>query len=106
MSAERVILVPLFSAVSAGGGLSSGGRSAAAESRQHGGAGAARIGDMAGFRFGVLAESAGSVEQLVATARRAEELGYDTVLLRDHFVPEPFGDQVAPDSPPDALIRR
>ena len=51
---------------------------------------------MAGFRFGVLAESAGSVEELVATARRAEELGYDTVLLRDHFVPEPYGNQVAP----------
>ena len=51
---------------------------------------------MGAFRFGVLAEKAGSVEELVATARRAEELGYDTVLLRDHFVTEPYGDQVAP----------
>ncbi|QUQ70592.1 TIGR03621 family F420-dependent LLM class oxidoreductase [Kutzneria sp. CA-103260] len=51
---------------------------------------------MGAFRFGVLAETAGSVEEVAATARRAEELGYDTVLLRDHFVPEPFGDQVAP----------
>lgn len=51
---------------------------------------------MGAFRFGVLAETAGSVSEVVATARRAEELGYDTVLLRDHFVPEPFGDQVAP----------
>jgi probable F420-dependent oxidoreductase len=51
---------------------------------------------MGGFRFGVLAESAGTIAELVATARRAEELGYDMVLLRDHFVPEPFGDQVAP----------
>jgi probable F420-dependent oxidoreductase len=32
----------------------------------------------------------------VATARRAEELGYDTLLLRDHFVAAPFGDQLAP----------
>jgi probable F420-dependent oxidoreductase len=51
---------------------------------------------MGAFRFGVLAETASNVQELVATARRAEELGYDTVLLRDHFVPEPFGDQVAP----------
>lgn len=51
---------------------------------------------MGAFRFGVLAEKAGSVEELVATARRAEELGYDTVLLRDHFVAEPYGEQVAP----------
>jgi probable F420-dependent oxidoreductase len=51
---------------------------------------------MGAFRFGVLAETAGSVDEVVATARRAEELGYDTVLLRDHVVPEPYGDQVAP----------
>jgi probable F420-dependent oxidoreductase len=51
---------------------------------------------MSAFRFGVLAESARSVDELVATGRRAEELGYDTVLLRDHFVAEPYGDQVAP----------
>ena len=51
---------------------------------------------MGAFRFGVLAETAGSVDEVVATARRAEELGYDTVLLRDHFVTEPYGDQVAP----------
>ncbi|HTI21777.1 MAG TPA: TIGR03621 family F420-dependent LLM class oxidoreductase [Kutzneria sp.] len=51
---------------------------------------------MGAFRFGVMAESAGSVDEVVATARRAEELGYDTVLLRDHFVREPYGDQVAP----------
>ena len=51
---------------------------------------------MGAFRFGVLAEKSTSVEELVATARRAEELGYDTVLLRDHFVAEPYGNQVAP----------
>src|SRR4029450_2431381 len=29
-------------------------------------------------------------------AHRAEALGYSTLLLRDHFVAEPFGDQLAP----------
>lgn len=48
------------------------------------------------FRFGVVAESASTGEQLSATARRAEELGYATLSLRDHFVREPFGDQLAP----------
>lgn len=48
------------------------------------------------FRFGVLGESATTATQLVDTASRAELLGYDTFLLRDHFVAEPFGDQLAP----------
>ncbi len=48
------------------------------------------------FRFGVVGESVRSVEELVALARRAEELGYATLTLRDHFVTEPFGDQLAP----------
>jgi probable F420-dependent oxidoreductase len=48
------------------------------------------------FRFGVLGEGIRSGPELVATARRAEELGYDTLLLRDHFMAEPFGDQLAP----------
>jgi probable F420-dependent oxidoreductase len=48
------------------------------------------------FRFGALGERIRSGEELVATARRAEALGYATLLLRDHFVPEPFGDQLAP----------
>jgi probable F420-dependent oxidoreductase len=48
------------------------------------------------FRFGVVGESIRSGGQLVATARRAEALGYSTLLLRDHFVREPFGDQLAP----------
>jgi alkanesulfonate monooxygenase SsuD/methylene tetrahydromethanopterin reductase-like flavin-dependent oxidoreductase (luciferase family) len=48
------------------------------------------------FRFGVLGEQIRSGEELVATARRAEALGYATLLLRDNFVPEPFGDQLAP----------
>jgi probable F420-dependent oxidoreductase len=48
------------------------------------------------FRFGVVGERIRSGEQLAAEARRAEALGYATLLLRDHFVPEPFGDQLAP----------
>jgi probable F420-dependent oxidoreductase len=48
------------------------------------------------FRFGVVGESIESGHDLVTTARRAEELGYDTLLLRDHFVREPFGHQLAP----------
>ena len=48
------------------------------------------------FRFGVVGETIRSGEKLVAEARRAEDLGYSTLLLRDHFVPEPFGHQLAP----------
>jgi probable F420-dependent oxidoreductase len=48
------------------------------------------------FRFGVVGEGIRSAEELLGTARRAEELGYATLLLRDHFVREPFGDQLAP----------
>jgi len=48
------------------------------------------------FRFGVVGESIRDGEQLLDEARRAEELGYSTLLLRDHFVREPFGDQLAP----------
>jgi probable F420-dependent oxidoreductase len=48
------------------------------------------------FRFGVIGEAIASREGLMGEARRAEALGYSTLLLRDHFVPEPFGDQLAP----------
>ncbi|MFD0687488.1 TIGR03621 family F420-dependent LLM class oxidoreductase [Actinomadura fibrosa] len=48
------------------------------------------------FRFGVVAESARTAPELLATARRAEELGYATLTLRDHFVHAGFGDQLAP----------
>jgi alkanesulfonate monooxygenase SsuD/methylene tetrahydromethanopterin reductase-like flavin-dependent oxidoreductase (luciferase family) len=48
------------------------------------------------FRFGVVGESIRSAGELVAAARLAEELGYSTLLLRDHFQREPFGDQLAP----------
>ncbi|WP_243774816.1 TIGR03621 family F420-dependent LLM class oxidoreductase [Actinomadura barringtoniae] len=50
------------------------------------------------FRFGVVAESgeAAETQGLIALAGRAEELGYATLTLRDHYVTEPFGDQLAP----------
>jgi probable F420-dependent oxidoreductase len=48
------------------------------------------------FRFGVIGEDIRTSEQLVAEARRAEAIGYSTLLLRDHFVREPFGEQFAP----------
>ena len=48
------------------------------------------------FRFGILAEHVQTREQLLRTARRAEAAGYATFLIRDHFLPEPFGHQLAP----------
>jgi probable F420-dependent oxidoreductase len=48
------------------------------------------------FRFGVIGEDIRTREQLVAEARRVEALGYSTLLLRDHLVGEPFGEQFAP----------
>ena len=48
------------------------------------------------FRFGVFAENARSRETLLATGRRAEEGGYSTLLIRDHFIAEPFGHQLGP----------
>jgi len=48
------------------------------------------------FRFGLLGQSVRSATELVETARRAEGAGFATFLLRDHFVAEPFGHQLAP----------
>src|SRR4029453_3433682 len=48
------------------------------------------------FRFGLLGESVRSVADLVDTARRTEAAGYATFLIRDHFIEEPFGHQLAP----------
>jgi len=48
------------------------------------------------FRFGVFGETARSREALLDTARRAEDSGYATFLIRDHFIQEPFGHQLAP----------
>jgi probable F420-dependent oxidoreductase len=48
------------------------------------------------FRFGVFAEGVGSRAALLDTARRAEDGGFATFLMRDHFISEPFGHQLAP----------
>ena len=48
------------------------------------------------FRFGVLCEEMSNREAWFAKARRVEELGYTTLLLRDHFVAGPFANQFAP----------
>src|SRR3954452_381318 len=37
------------------------------------------------FRFGALISSAGSRAEWVETARRAEDLGFSTLLIADHF---------------------
>jgi len=48
------------------------------------------------FRFGVISEQMSSAEAWATTARQAEQLGYSTLFIRDHFIPDPFGDQFAP----------
>src|SRR5260370_3051783 len=48
------------------------------------------------FRFGVFAESVRSRETLLDTARRAEDGGFYAFLIRDHFISEAFGHQLAP----------
>ena len=48
------------------------------------------------FRFGIINEHAHRADAWVAQARRAEALGYSTFLIRDHFTPDFFGDQLAP----------
>jgi alkanesulfonate monooxygenase SsuD/methylene tetrahydromethanopterin reductase-like flavin-dependent oxidoreductase (luciferase family) len=48
------------------------------------------------FRFGVICEQMQSAEEWVTKARQAEDYGYATFLIRDHFIKEPFGDQLAP----------
>jgi probable F420-dependent oxidoreductase len=48
------------------------------------------------FRFGMMGEHVRTAQELTDTARAAEETGYATFLLRDHFIEEPFGHQLAP----------
>ncbi len=48
------------------------------------------------FRFGVLGEHIRTRDELIGTARMAEEMGYATYLMRDHFIEPPFGHQLAP----------
>jgi probable F420-dependent oxidoreductase len=48
------------------------------------------------FRFGVLCEQMNTQHAWVTKARQIEDLGYATLLIRDHFISDPFGDQFAP----------
>ena len=48
------------------------------------------------FRFGVINEQMKAPAAWFDHVRRVEALGYATFLLRDHFVPDFFGDQYAP----------
>ncbi len=48
------------------------------------------------FRFGVINERMSTRQEWINKARQAEDRGYATFLLRDHFIREPFGDQFAP----------
>ena len=48
------------------------------------------------FRFGVIHEHMTTRASWVDAARRAEALGFATLLIRDHFVPDFFGVQFAP----------
>jgi len=43
------------------------------------------------FRFGVMALSADSAKQYREIARKAEDLGFSTLYVPDHFVDHPFG---------------
>ena len=43
-----------------------------------------------------MAESVRSHKAVLDTARRAEDEGFSTFLIRDHFIAEPFGHQLAP----------
>ncbi|MBW7884054.1 MAG: TIGR03621 family F420-dependent LLM class oxidoreductase [Caldilineaceae bacterium] len=48
------------------------------------------------FRFGVINETMAAASQWLDCVRRTEDWGYDVFLIRDHFVPDVFGDQYAP----------
>jgi probable F420-dependent oxidoreductase len=48
------------------------------------------------FRFGVIAEQMKTRSEWLGMARRVEGLGYSTLLIRDHFGSDFFGDQFAP----------
>jgi probable F420-dependent oxidoreductase len=52
--------------------------------------------NMKKLRFGVMADDVRTTAELVTLARWAEQAGFSTLLLRDHVVPEPFGDQLGP----------
>ena len=47
-------------------------------------------------RFGVINETTMPADRWIEHVRRVEALDFDTFLIRDHFVPDFFGDQLAP----------
>jgi probable F420-dependent oxidoreductase len=48
------------------------------------------------FRFGVINESSLSREKWIQKAQMVEQLGYSTLLIRDHFIQGEFNHQLAP----------
>jgi alkanesulfonate monooxygenase SsuD/methylene tetrahydromethanopterin reductase-like flavin-dependent oxidoreductase (luciferase family) len=48
------------------------------------------------FRFGVIHEAPQHPATWASHLRRVEDLGFSTFLIRDHSVPDFFGDQPAP----------
>jgi probable F420-dependent oxidoreductase len=48
------------------------------------------------LRFGLISEQMRDVDVWLASAQRAEDLGFSTFLLRDHFTADAFGPQFAP----------
>jgi probable F420-dependent oxidoreductase len=52
--------------------------------------------NMRPFRFGILAETMESASQWKESAQRTEALGYSSLLIRDHFVPDFEGNTYAP----------
>jgi probable F420-dependent oxidoreductase len=54
------------------------------------------VGHARRFRFGAIHEDPRRPDRWLAHVRRIEGLGFSTFLIRDHFVPDFFGDQPAP----------
>jgi probable F420-dependent oxidoreductase len=54
------------------------------------------VGGLRPFRFGVIHEEPQPAAAWADHVRRIEDLGFSTLLIRDHFVPDFFGDQPAP----------
>ena len=48
------------------------------------------------FRFGIINEQMKSTSEWIAHVKQVESLGFSTFLIRDHFVPDFFGEQYAP----------
>jgi len=54
------------------------------------------MGGLRPFRFGIIHEEPRPTAAWASHVRRIEDLGFSTLLIRDHFVPDFFGDQPAP----------